>query len=544
MGFVDSVKKKSKQAAITTSADYIVKYVQKNPEKNFHTMMKTLASLDGMFSGEGQFKNVMDWIDNNPGTKKWFINLMSRNPQQVRTFIKNFFGNCSLKWVENASIMEKEHGLCPPFTILISPSMRCNLHCKGCYAASYTRNDDMDFETFEKIIREGKELGIYFYTILGGEPFMVFDDIYRIAKEHSDCLFQIFTNGTMIDDTIADKLVELQNTVVAFSVNGCQQDTDYMRGDGVYNRVLESVALLRERNLMYGMSLVLTSKNYETLMSKEFLKFWEEQGIVYGWNFLFMPVGPKPDLSLMPTAEQRLTWGEFIKDYREKEPLYIMDFWADAPAVHGCIAGGRRFIHINNKGDIEPCIFAHYATHNINECHLLEALQSQFFTFIRMNEPHTDNLLRPCMIIDNPEIWRTAVKKFQAYPTDKGAENIVENPEVIQALDTYSISVAKQADKLWLEKYSYKIDDMYERKCSYGEGIDRIEYKLNRLDFLDKIKMWSEKNPVLAKTMLESLEYVDQRYGSDRLRHIQLIKEDAQKPDSPSPEDSAAPPVP
>lgn len=528
MGMIDNIKTKSKQAAIVTAADYTVKYVQKNPEKNFGTVLKSLSTMDSMFSNQGQLQGFMNWVNDHPGTRQWFINLLSRDPQQVQIFVKNFLGNCALKWIETAEEIEAEHGFCPPYTILISPSMRCNLHCRGCYAANYEhkKSDDLDMETYKDIIRQGKEMGVYFYTILGGEPFVVFDDmIYTAAKENPDCLFQVFTNGSLITPEVADKLKEVGNVVVVFSVNGTREDTTYMRGEGVYDRILESVALLRERNLMYGMSLVLTSQNYDTLTSREFLKFWEDQGVIFGWNFLFMPVGDKPDLSLMPTPEQRIEFGEFIKQYREDHPLFVMDFWADAPALHGCIAAGRRFMHINNKGDIEPCIFAHHATHNIHEHTLMEAMQSPFFTFMRMQQPHTDNFLRPCMIIDNPEIWRTACKRFDARPTDHGAGEMVNNPEIIKHLDEYSAAVAPLADKLYKERYQHKIDDVKARRCSYGEGIDRVEYDLDRVSFLEKIRHWAEKNPEFAKTMLESLEYADTRYGTDEKRHVQLFGE-------------------
>jgi hypothetical protein len=296
-----------------------------------------------------------------------------------------------------------------------------------------------------------------------------------------------------------------------------------MRGPGVYEKVLESIDRLRVRNLMYGISLVLTSKNFETLTCQDFLKFWEVQGVVFGWNFLFMPVGKNPDLSLMPTPEQRIAFGEFIKWYREREPLYIMDFWADAPSVHGCIAGGRRYLHINNKGDIEPCIFAHHATHNIHENTLMEALKSPFFTFIRMNQPHTDNLLRPCMIIDNPGTWRTACKRYNARPTEAGAEKIISDPEIIKGLDEYSSAVAKITDPYWIHNYRSNIDDIYQRKCSYGEGIDRIEFALNRDKALNNMYTWSKEDPGFIKEMIDSAEYVAEKYGTDPKRHIQLI---------------------
>ncbi len=79
---------------------------------------------------------------------------------------------------------------------------------------------------------------------------------------------------------------------------------------------------------------------------------------------------------LMPTPEQRVETYHRIRRYRATKPLFAMDFQNDAEYVGGCIAGGRRYLHINANGDIDPCVFIHYSDSNIREKTLLEALQS------------------------------------------------------------------------------------------------------------------------------------------------------------------------
>jgi len=195
-----------------------------------------------------------------------------------------------------------------------------------------------------------------------------------------------------------------------------------------------------------------------------------------------------------------------------------MDFWADAPAVHGCIAGGRRYFHINHKGDVEPCIFAHFATHNIKEHTLLEVMKSPFFTGIRQHQPHTDNILRPCMIIDNPEVWRTACKRFKARPTEPGAERLVSDPALVKALDDYSLATAKIVDPYYRANYQPQIDEIVKKGCAYGEGIDRLQYRLDRTGFLDRMEHWATSNPGFVQIMRESLEYLNQTYGTDSQR--------------------------
>lgn len=522
----DSMIDKSICSALTNNVISIVHSVQNNPEHLFDLMTETLGMLDTVSTSRGNLKDIFRAIQLNPGTRQWFSNLMKKDPDQLMTVLQNFFGKCAIEWICKSNILEKKYGFCPPFSIFITPTTRCNLSCPSCYSTHGDGSQvyELNAKAMNRIIKGGKEIGVYFYTILGGEPLLLFNDLSEIATRHSDCLFLVLTNGTLLTEGMVDKLLALKNIILVFRVNGTRTDMDSIRGPGVYDKVLKSISMMKRRNLIYGISLILTSRNYASLCSQDFLNFWEDQGIAFGWNFLFMPIGPEPDLNLMPTPEQRIGFGEFIKDYRKNHPLFLMDFWSDAPTINGCTAGGRRFLHINNRGDIEPCIFARHATHNIHDCTLVEALQSPFLTFIRMNQPYTDNLLRPCMIIDNPEIYRTACKRFNAYPTQPGADKLIMNPEVILGIDNYSAEVAEVADELWKTRYSEKIDDLCRRKRSYREGIDRIEFTLNTPELVHRNRKWARYNPLFSREMLESLSYSRQNYGTDTLRHIQIIQ--------------------
>jgi MoaA/NifB/PqqE/SkfB family radical SAM enzyme len=522
MGIRKNLKEAVQQSAINLTSNLVTSFVRLSPEKNFDRMMRTLKFLAGSFGNPKPFNGFMNWLNRNPGTRQWFINLMLKDKGQASNVIKILFGNCSLKWIEKSKELQARHGFTSPYSILISPTMCCNLKCKGCYANGYSMEDDMPIDTVDSIITQGKELGTYFYTILGGEPFVRFDIIEKMAEKHKDCIFQVFTNGTLIKEKTADRIAELKNIIVVFSVNGDKDEVDFMRGKGVYEKVVASVERLKRRNLMMGMSMVLTSRNFDLMTSTEFYNEWESRGIMFAWNFLFMPVSKNADLSLMPTPEQRVEYGEFIKEYREQNPLFIMDFWADAPAVHGCAAGGRRYLHINNKGDVEPCIFAHFATHNVHRHSLLEALKSPFFTAIRQHQPHTDNLLRPCMIIDNPDVLRSICKKHNARPTDEGARDLIENPDVMNHIDEYARNVAPVVDKVWNEKYAHNISDILNRCVSYPEGLDRISYRLDRISYMERIIEISGHDQTNAATVLEEASHAHEKYGTDVDIHTRL----------------------
>lgn len=95
-----------------------------------------------------------------------------------------------------------------------------------------------------------------------------------------------------------------------------------------------------------------------------------------------------------------------------------MDFQNDAEFVGGCIAGGRRYLHINANGDVDPCVFIHYSNANIREYTLLEALKSPIFMAYHDNQPFNDNMLRPCPMLENPEFLRKMVEETGAHSTD------------------------------------------------------------------------------------------------------------------------------
>ncbi|HGJ64406.1 TPA: radical SAM protein, partial [bacterium] len=142
----------------------------------------------------------------------------------------------------------------------------------------------------------------------------------------------------------------------------------------------------------------------------------------------------------------------------------IADFWNDGPLVGGCIAGGRRYLHINSKGDVEPCVFVHFAVDNIKNKSLKEVINSPFFKDIRERQKaNNENPLLPCMIIDHPETLREVVSSHNAYPTHEGAETLIT--DMADYLDKYSLDYAKLANKAWK---SYTKKDIWTREVWQG----------------------------------------------------------------------------
>jgi hypothetical protein len=84
-------------------------------------------------------------------------------------------------------------------------------------------------------------------------------------------------------------------------------------------------------------------------------------------------------------------------------------------------------MHINAKGDVEPCAFIHYSNVNIKDVSLLEALRQPIFQEYRKNQPFNHNHLRPCPCLDNPEKLRKMVNNAQARSTQINDMESVES---------------------------------------------------------------------------------------------------------------------
>ena len=315
-----------------------------------------------------------------------------------------------------------------PRVLLIDPTSNCNLKCKGCWSHDYESGHNISYEKLNDILDQAEQLGIKDCLMTGGEPLLRKDDILKICRKHNKMTFGIFTNGTLIDENFADEMAKLGNLNVFLSIEGTREETDFRRGEGVYNKVIKAMDVLSNQGIAFAFSACYHSGNYKTIASDEFLDHMREKGAWFGWLFQYIPVGSNADTSLVCTAEQRAYVQEKIRDYSTKNDYVIIDFWNNGHLSFGCIGAGVGFAHINAKGDVEPCAFCHYSDSNIYDVSLVEALRSKFFTEFRNSQPFSENPLRACPIIDNPQSLINVVKSSNAKSTH------LANPETVEEL--------------------------------------------------------------------------------------------------------------
>ncbi len=401
------------------------------------------------------------FVEHQPGAQLAKNTFSRISKQSLDCVIQNFFINAAVIGRQRQEQLRKELNIWLPWFFVISPTARCNLTCVGCYAGNYSKQEDLSFELVDRIFNEAKDLGIYFVTVSGGEPFM-WPHLLDIMEKHHDMFFQIYTNGTLITKDVANRLGKLGNAAPAISIEGFEKETDARRGEGTFKRIMEAMDNLRNAGVPFGFSATPTKLNIETLMSDEFIDLMIEKGCSIGWFFQYVPIGRKPDVSLMATPEQRFRLRRRSIEIRNTKPIFIGDFWNDGPYVGGCICGARQagYFHINCHGDVEPCVFLQFSVDNIKDKKLIDVIQSPFFKAFQEAQPYRENnnLLTPCALIDNPQVLRDIVTKFNAKPSYNSSMDVITDPEIISFLNNYTKEYRKLVDPIWENdlKFKYK----------------------------------------------------------------------------------------
>lgn len=271
-----------------------------------------------------------------------------------------------------------------PAFLISSITSSCNLHCAGCYSrqnhacSDEAPVDQLTGEDWNKIFDEADELGISFILLAGGEPLLRWDVISEAAK-HKNILFPIFTNGFFIAEKYIDLFDNNRNLVPIISIEGDKASTDSRRGEGVYDQVMSSMKLIKEKDLIFGVSVTVTTENMDEVYSREFIDSLLELGcnaIIY---VEFVPVTEEAK-HLAPDDEAREIMKNKLDKLREDvEEMVFISFPGDEKTSGGCVAAGRGFFHINSHGGAEPCPFSPYSDINVKETSLREALKSKLF---------------------------------------------------------------------------------------------------------------------------------------------------------------------
>lgn len=421
--------------------------------------------------------------DIDPRLARVFASWMLKHPRYLRSSVR-LFG--AIKKAKKRRVALMAEGVMIPPALILSITSRCNLACPGCYASAAGNLDDtscqqgpkpderktLALEKWKDMIQEASGLGVFFFVLAGGEPFL-YPGLLEICKDFPDRFFLILTNGTAISEKHYRALKGVSNTAIIVSLEGNCEMTDSRRGKGVHEKALETLKRLEKLGVPNGISATITRNNYEYWMEAENLDTLIEQGLRIGVFLEYIPTsfgspgtcfhpeeaendtagensleektedgeggkspaGASPkgdstdasanpwpdsgDFGLILTPEERQVFRERIVHFRNSRSIYIVHSPGDEEFFGGCVSAGRGFAHVTPGGDLTPCPVSDIATHNLVKSTLREALTSPLFEKIRENEHLLETEGMPCALFAHPKEMDELAREVGAYRTSQ-----------------------------------------------------------------------------------------------------------------------------
>ncbi len=252
------------------------------------------------------------------------------------------------------------------FAIQWHITQACDLHCRHCYDRSSRRA--VSLAEGERILTELRAFcdahfvsGHVVFT--GGNPFLHpnFPELYSLALELG---FTTAILGNPVPEGKLDELLSIgRPEFYQISLEGLEEHTDYIRGEGHFRRSIEFLHLLADREVTSSVMLTLTKHNREQVIPLAQLL----EGKAGGFTFnRLVPIGEGAALQTVPPEEFHRLAEEFVTFESNSSCAYLKDNLLNItlerqgrPPFDGCTGYGCgaafNFIAVLSDGTAHAC---------------------------------------------------------------------------------------------------------------------------------------------------------------------------------------------
>lgn len=309
--------------------------------------------------------------------------------------------------------MEKGE-LYPPF-LFIALTNTCNLRCHGCWVEKEGPAHFLEVEDLDRLIAAGKRQRAYYYTLLGGEPFL-FKGIWELFERHADCYFQVITNGMLFTAENVARLRRAGNVTPLVSVDGWQEENDRRRGAGVFDAAMAGLERLRKAGLLFGIATTATGRNVGEVMSDDYVRSFIERGALYLWYYVYRPMSPAPHPEYCVSKEQLVWMRRRLLELRRRHPILLIDSYWTATGEAFCPAAVGLGYHVGPRGSIEICPALSFASETVGEREDLFAAFNDN-RLLRAFRPFVRQRTKGCVILERPQELHDLIRDSGARDT-------------------------------------------------------------------------------------------------------------------------------
>lgn len=247
-----------------------------------------------------------------------------------------------------------------PLHAMIELTYRCNVDCVHCYCQHLddpTPKPELKTQEWIDIVDQLADMGSLYLAITGGEIFIRPDfwDIAFHAKKREFAI-TLFTNGTMITEKVADRLVELRPKLIEISLLHPEEEKHDLLSQkkGSYKKIMQTVKRLKERKLPFKLKTTLMKQNIDHVEALD--QIAKETGAVdfyFGTTFSPKNDGSRSPLAQSPSLEQ---YKEYLKKPVPNEWYVMPEQTQEEKNQKPTCGAGYTSIAVNPFGELLPCI--------------------------------------------------------------------------------------------------------------------------------------------------------------------------------------------
>ena len=167
-----SLKDAAERQAFSLAIDATLKSLNKDREKGLLNIVNLAQKFMGSNFRSEAYEGAKKMIQNPDSKWMRYVNrlLDETDPHVAKMTALNLGYQAAFAGTKKIRKMREIENCNIPWLILMDPTSACNLHCTGCWAAEYGHKLNLTFDELDNIVTQGKELGVYFYMMTGGEP--------------------------------------------------------------------------------------------------------------------------------------------------------------------------------------------------------------------------------------------------------------------------------------------------------------------------------------------------------------------------------------
>ncbi len=276
-----------------------------------------------------------------------------------------------------------------PFFLQWHITDKCSLKCLHCYNADFSKKElslpDLlnifsKYEVFLKNI--GRKGRIQFS---GGEPFLsphIFTLLNEAKNKNIPC--RILSNGVGITKETVDKLIDVNCRMVQVSIEGDKTTHDYIRGEGSFEKSLESMEVLTKAGIEVTVNMTLSKMNISQIDKVANIASLKAKRFSFS---RLVPIGKaellKADTVFLTQKEMRDCFKRFFRlrrfyrnlEFPLRDPLWHeflhIPVYRYQNAIHGCSIGFNG-LTVDVDGTIYPCRRLPVSLGNILETDFIE----------------------------------------------------------------------------------------------------------------------------------------------------------------------------